>query len=71
MPRARPRTAQLRTGIAFFPERYGDDIIQLALDILRRRHVPPAVYARFEVLNSQNVNRIYPADVVSGAPSLR
>lgn len=69
------RTELRRTGsrllatIAFFPERYGGDIIQLASDILRRRHVPPAVYARYEVVTSANVDKIYPADSGSGLGS--
>ncbi|MGH9325821.1 MAG: hypothetical protein ACRD2B_03925, partial [Terriglobia bacterium] len=48
--------------IAFFPERYGEAVIQLALDILHKRHIPPAVYAEFQMITPQNVNQFYPID---------
>jgi ribose transport system substrate-binding protein len=50
--------------IAFFPERYGDDLIQLAMDILQKRNVPPAVFAKHELLTRENVDSFYPGDSV-------
>jgi ribose transport system substrate-binding protein len=50
--------------IAFFPERYGDDLIQLAMDILQKRNVPPAVFAKHELLTRENVDSFYPSDSV-------
>ncbi len=50
--------------IALFPEQYGDDLINLAMDILRKRHVPPAVYARHVLITHQNVTRFYPHDAI-------
>lgn len=57
----RPGT-RLIGSVAFFPERYGEDLIQLALDLLRRRTVPAAVFAEHELLTPQNVDRFYPND---------
>jgi ribose transport system substrate-binding protein len=49
--------------IAFFPEHYGDDLIHLALDILHKRNVPPAVYANCQMVTSQNVDQLYPNEL--------
>lgn len=48
--------------VALFPETYGSRLIKLALDILEKRHVPPAVFTQHVLVTSQNVNRIYPND---------
>ena len=50
--------------IAFFPERYGADLIQLAMDILQKRNVPPAIFAKHELLTRENVDSFYPGDSV-------
>lgn len=47
--------------IAFFPERYGDDLIRLALDLLHGKGAPPAVYAQHRLITAQNVEQYYPA----------
>lgn len=48
--------------IAFFPERYGEDIIQIAMDILHHREVQPAVYAHHDLITAVNVDKLYPID---------
>ena len=50
--------------VAYFPERYGDEVIRLAGSILSRQPVPPAVFTRHELITSENVDRIYPLDEV-------
>jgi ribose transport system substrate-binding protein len=55
----RPGT-RLIGSIAFFPEQYGSDLINLALGILEKRHVPPAVYASHQLITARNVRRFYP-----------
>lgn len=57
----RPGTRMIGS-VAFFPERYGEDLVRLAVDVLQRRHVPPAVYARFQLITPLNVNLLYPMD---------
>ncbi len=54
--------SRLMGSVSFFPEKYGDDIIALALDILHKRPAPPAVYARHRLLTRENLRRYYPAD---------
>ena len=48
--------------VAFFPERYGDDLVRVALDILNRRPVPPAVFVKHQLITQDTVNHVYPND---------
>lgn len=48
--------------IAFFPERYGEDLVAIALDILHKKHVPPAIYSQHQMITPQNVAQFYPMD---------
>jgi ribose transport system substrate-binding protein len=54
--------SRLVCSVAYFPETYGVRIIQLALNILNRRPVPPAIFIQHELLTSENVDKIYPND---------
>jgi ribose transport system substrate-binding protein len=58
------RTPQTRliASVAFFPEKYGDGLIRLALDILARKAVPPAVFIGHQVITPENVDHHYPND---------
>jgi ribose transport system substrate-binding protein len=62
--RAEMREAGTRLigSVAYFPERYGADIVAVALDILNRRAVPPAVFAKHQLVTPDNVDHIYPND---------
>jgi ribose transport system substrate-binding protein len=57
----RPGT-RLVGSVAYFPERYGEDLIALALGILEKRQVPAAMFARHQLLTPRNVDLIYPLD---------
>lgn len=57
----RPRT-RLLGSVAFFPERYGDGLIRLSLDILQRRPVQPAVFIEHKLITPATVNHFYPND---------
>jgi ribose transport system substrate-binding protein len=48
--------------VAYFPEKYGDDIVALALDILHRKPVPPAVFVKHQLVTPETLNHIYPND---------
>ncbi len=48
--------------VAFFPEKYGEDLIRLTLDILSRRPVPPAVFVKHQLITPETVNHFYPND---------
>jgi len=59
--------------VAYFPEKYGTEIVNVALDILHRRPVPPAVFVKHQLVTPENVNHIYPNDelmqITAGAPA--
>ena len=48
--------------MAYFPERYGDAIIPLALSILQKKTVPSTVFVRHQLITPRNVDLIYPLD---------
>ena len=52
--------------VAYFPEKYGDQILKVALDILHRRPVPPAVFVKHQMVTPENVNHVYPNDELMG-----
>ena len=54
--------SRLIGSIAFFPEHYGENLLRLAVDLLHKKHVPPAVYARHQMVTRQLVNQFYPMD---------
>jgi ribose transport system substrate-binding protein len=65
-----PQT-RLIGSIATFPERYGDNLIQIALDILHHKQVPPAVYAPIQLITPQNIDKFYPSTIFAGADKER
>jgi ribose transport system substrate-binding protein len=62
--RAELRRAQtpLVGSVAYFPERYGDEVIRLAGSILAHQPVPPAVFTKHALITKENVDRFYPLD---------
>jgi ribose transport system substrate-binding protein len=48
--------------VAYFPDRYGEDLIHLSLDILNQRQVPPAVFVEHKLVTPHNVDHYYPND---------
>jgi len=69
--RAELRSAGTRlvASVAFFPEKYGDGLIRLALDILARKPVPPAVFTNHQVITPDNVDHFYPNDSLLTMPA--
>jgi ribose transport system substrate-binding protein len=57
----RPGTRLIGT-VAYFPERYGDEIIPLAIGILQKRSVPTTAFVKHQLITSRNVDLIYPLD---------
>jgi ribose transport system substrate-binding protein len=50
--------------VAYFPERYGDRLIQLSLDILNQRQVEPAVFVEHKLVTPRTVDHYYPNDAL-------
>ena len=57
---------RLVAAVAFFPEKYGESLLMLALDILNKRAAPTAVYMPVQVLTRKNVGEFYPQDTFIG-----
>lgn len=55
--------------VAYFPEKYGAEIVAVALDILHRRPVPPAVFVKHQLVTPENVDHIYPNDRLTQVPA--
>ncbi len=58
----RRRGTRLIGTVAYFPERYGDELIPLALNLLEGKAVPPATFVKHQFLTPRNVDLIYPLD---------
>lgn len=52
--------SRLIASIAYFPEKYGAKLVQLATDLVAGRHVPPAMYTSHVVLDRRNIGFYYP-----------
>ncbi len=48
--------------VGYFPERYGDDLIRVGLELLNHRPVPPAVFGGHQLITPENVDHFYPND---------
>jgi ribose transport system substrate-binding protein len=65
----RQRGTRLIGSVAYFPEKYGADLVQVALDILHRRPVPPAVFVKHQLVTPENVDQVYPDDALLEVPA--
>jgi ribose transport system substrate-binding protein len=63
----KPKTP-LVASVGYFPERYGDALIRLALDILAGKAVPPAVFIKHQIITRENVDHYYPNDALLPEP---
>jgi ribose transport system substrate-binding protein len=70
--RAELRTPHTRLigSVAYFPEKYGEGLLRLALDILSRRAVPPAVFTNHQIITPENVDHYYPNDSLLSMPGV-
>jgi ribose transport system substrate-binding protein len=60
---------RLIASVAYFPERYGDGLLRLALDILGKKAVPPAVFTTHQIITPENVDHFYPNDSLLTVPA--
>ena len=57
----RPGT-RLIGDVAFFVDKYGENVIRLAMDVLEKKPIPSASFAKHKVLTPENVDHYYPND---------
>jgi ribose transport system substrate-binding protein len=50
--------------VGYFPERYGEQLLDLAERILEGRSAPPAVFVRHELITKDNVDQFYANDML-------
>ena len=62
----RAPASPLIASVGYFPERYGEGVIRLALDLLGRRAVPPAIFVKHQLVTRDNVDHLYPNDALMG-----
>jgi ribose transport system substrate-binding protein len=58
----REPNTRLVGSVAFFPERYGADLVRVSLDILNNRPVPPAVFVEHKLVTPTTVDHYYAND---------
>jgi ribose transport system substrate-binding protein len=63
----RQPNTRLVGSVAFFPERYGENVIRVSLDILSGRPVPPAVFVEHKLVTPSTVDHYYPNDSLTTA----
>ena len=64
----RSPNTRLIASVAFFPEKYGDGLLRLSLDIMARKAVPPAVFTTHHVITPDNVDHFYSNDSLLTVP---
>jgi ribose transport system substrate-binding protein len=68
-PEGRAELRQPKTrfvgSVAYFPERYGENLIRVSLDILNQRPVPPAVFVEHKLVTPASVDHYYPNDALA------
>jgi ribose transport system substrate-binding protein len=68
-PEGRAELRQPRTrfvgSVAYFHERYGENLIRVSLDILNHRRVPPAVFLEHKLVTPASVDHYYPNDALA------
>jgi ribose transport system substrate-binding protein len=60
----RPGTRLVGT-VAYFPERYGDELIPLAVQLVAGKPTAPAIFVKHQLVTPGNVGTIYPGDCVT------
>ena len=58
----REANTRLIGSVGYFPEKYGAQVMRLALEILEKKPTPPAVFIRHQLVTAENVDHFYPND---------
>jgi ribose transport system substrate-binding protein len=52
--------SRLIGSVAYFPERYGLELIPLAIGLASGKTAPPAVFTKHRLVTPKNVDEVYP-----------
>ncbi len=63
------RGSGLIGSVGYFPERYGEGVIPIALDLLAGRSVPPATFVKHQMVTAANFHSFYPPEAATGKSS--
>lgn len=63
----RRKGTRLIGSVGYFPEKYGEALIRIALDLLNKNEVPPAIFVKHSLITAENVDRFYPNDAYLNA----
>jgi len=66
----REPNTRLIGSVGFFPEKYGEQVMGLALNILHGDSFPPAVFIKHALISKQNVDSYYPNDSLAVQPGM-
>jgi ribose transport system substrate-binding protein len=66
----RDPSTRLIGSVGYFPERYGKELIRVAVDLLSHRAVPPAVFIKHQLITPETVDHFYPNDCLMRAASV-
>lgn len=58
----RKGATRLVGAVAFFPERYGERVISLAIDKVIGKRIPSATFVKHQLVTRENVDALYPND---------
>jgi ribose transport system substrate-binding protein len=61
-----PRTRMIGS-VAYFPEKYGEGLMRVALDLLAHKPVHPACFTKHHLVTPENVDHYYPNDALLAA----
>ena len=56
----RSATTRLIGSVGYFPEKYGEQVVRLALEMIEGRQTPPSVFVRHHLVTPANVQGYYP-----------
>lgn len=59
--------SRLVGSVAYFPERYGQELIPLAIGLAAGKPAPPAVFTKHKLITAKNVEEVYPINATRGA----
>ncbi len=61
----RTQGSRMIGSVGYFPERYGEAVIALALDKVQGKEIPPATFVRHQLITPENVDSFYPNDRIN------